>query len=510
MIFSMINFVSFLFGRFMIGSVLSSFVNADDTDGADETHVSLSSIVSEWMSTLYESYGGYFHSHMKQKFHSNPTIKFITPKVKNEIDWMSRKGKFSPVDGDDVLELIKWIETSMKAVGITGIRGYVKTSSKAEELRRGAKLAHSVRRGYYFNRKPMINSIHRKTCVAKFNLMKRSDFNAAKTAFKYHPDRIRAIKCLSKLVGRMKLFWPAWISAKTAPIAKSGLVSLMLNDVVADMGETMDTFLAKYPAASLFLASTVSTFSERKAFTLKSQKQGKLNEYQMRILEIVYAKEPAALRAIALILPIDEVYSKIPEADAVRVYHTSMKWLTLCGMFYQAQFHKGVDKCVRRLGRVPPRGSKINVTAVNNVADAWMNLRRFQTISAKYGKIADAPIILKIMQLVADDQFKWGAGKIDPNAHVYKALTTQKIYPWDAVLNPTSFDTRKALTTLIQECAKAECSVESWLGIAKLRKGEVSAPIDMICGVAVPEMSKACADWLVGMGLFGAHDWAGN
>jgi len=312
------------------------------------------------------------------------------------------------------------------------------------------------------------------------------------------------------LVGRMKVFWPAWISSKTAPIAKSGLVTPLLNEVLTDMGETIESFVEKYPAAALLLATTVSTFSGRKAFTLKSQKQGALNEYQIKILDIVYASEPTALRAIALILPINEVYSKIPQEDAVRVYQHSMKWLNLCGRFYSEQWSKGVAKCVRRNCRVPPKGTKVNTTAVNCVADAWMNLRRFQTISASYGKIPNAPLILKLMQLVANDQFKMGAGKIDSNARVFKSLTTQRIYPWEAVLSPESFDTRKALTILMDACKEAECGVETWIGISKLRKGEVTAHVDMICGCPVPPMSKECADFLVSAGLFGAREWAGT
>lgn len=509
MIFSLVNFVAFFVGRFTIQSVLEAFVSPADIDGATETHRSLYDIVTEWIATVGYAYGSF----MKTRFHPNPEPKFLTPKLKNEMDWMIRKAKLPAYDAGDVLSLIKWIEASFVSVGILGVKGFVKTSNRKEEARRASntkKVRAPVRHYGWGHRRPMATSSGRKTCRAQFNLEKHSKMYRMKSSFKYYPDRLRAIKCMSKLVGRMHIFWPAWISAKSAPIAKSGLVTPLLDIVLADMGETKETFMAKYPAASLFMATSVSTFSERKAFTLKSQKQGALNEHQQAILEIVHEKEPEALRVIALILPVEEVFSKIPQGDAIRVYEHSMKWLKLCGMFYREQYFKGVDKCVRRLCRVPPRGSKINVTAVNNVADAWMNLRRFQTISAKYGKITNAPVILKIMQLIADDQFRWGAGKIDPNAHVYKGLTAQKVYPWDAVLAPESFDTRKALTVVLDECKKAKVGVESWIGIAKIRKGEVTVPVDMICGVAVPPMTKECADWLVGMGVFGAHEWEGK
>jgi hypothetical protein len=508
MIFPVENIISFFVGRIPIQTVLAMFREAKLGDCNNKTYVALSDIVFAWRSELGFPHGA---TRMESSFHPSPRLAFLTPVLENDMRWMSGKGRFPAYtkgsnNADDILFLIEWIKIASTAVGITGIKGFVKTSSKTEEQRRADK----TRRGrvFWIKRRNPFSSETRKTCVAKFILAPQKTMRT--TRFKYHPDRIRAIKCLSVLVGRMKIFWPAWISSKTAPIAKSGLVTPLLNEVLTDMGETIESFVEKYPAAALLLATTVSTFSGRKAFTLKSQKQGALNDYQIRILDIVYASEPTALRAIALILPINEVYSKIPQEDAVRVYQHSMKWLNLCGRFYSEQWSKGVAKCVRRNCRVPPRGTKVNTTAVNCVADAWMNLRRFQTISASHGKIPNAPLILKLMQLIANDQFKWGAGKIDSNARVFKSLTTQGIYPWEAVLSPESFDTRKALTVLMEACKEAECGVETWVGIAKLRKGEVTAHVDMICGCAVPPMSKECADFLVSAGLFGAREWAGT
>ena len=517
MIFPVENIISFFVGRFPIQSVLTMFREAKLGDCNNKTYVALSDIVLAWRAEL-----GYPHGAigMEASFHPSPRLAFLTPALENDMRWMSSKGRFpaytkSNDDAADVLSLIEWLNIASVAVGITGIKGFVKTSSKTEEARCAEKARRAMPRrrdgGYprfVMKRRIGFSSETRKTCVAKFILAPQKTMRT--TRFKYHPDRIRAIKCLSVLVGRMKIFWPAWISSKTAPIAKSGLVTPLLTEVLTDMGETIESFVEKYPAAALLLATTVSTFSGRKAFTLKSQKQGALNDYQIRILDIVYASEPTALRAIALILPINEVYSKIPQEDAVRVYQHSMKWLNLCGRFYSEQWSKGVAKCVRRSCRVPPKGTKVNTTAVNCVADAWMNLRRFQTISASHGKIPNAPLILKLMQLVANDQFKWGAGKIDSNARVFKSLTTQGIYPWEAVLSPTIFDTRKALTVLMEACKEAECGVETWLGIAKLRKGDVTAHVDMICGCPVPPMSKECADFLVSMGMFGAREWAGT
>ena len=506
--FSEGDFDKIVYGRMMILPMLRLYRPQDGVRA-------LNLQVNLWLAHIEDPY---FQSFMKERFHPAQSISFLTLKLRNEMDWMVGKVGL-PAYSQDVLSLREYIDAGFKAAGVIGVKGFIKTSSKTEEARQARKHPVYQRPRIYSSKASSMASSYRapkkfaprKTCRAVFNLAPQSALKNKRTEFKYHPDRIRAIKCLSKLVGRMHLYWPAWISAKAAPIAKTGLVTLLLDSVLADMGETKETFLTKYPATALFIATTVSTFSQRKAFTLESQKQGKLNEFQLAIFELVKRHEPAALRIIALILPIEEIFSTIPQEDAVRIYKESMKWLKLCGLFYREQFFKGVNKCVRRLGRVPPKGSKINVTAVNNVADAWMNLRRFQTISAKYGRIEGAPTILKIMQLIADDQFRMGGGvRIEPNAHIYKGLTTQKVYPWDAVLAPESFDIRRALTILIEQCRKFHVDVESWIGIAKLRTGHTAAPVDMICGVAVAPMSRECADWLVSMGLFGAHAWEGK
>jgi hypothetical protein len=505
--FSEEDFDRIIYGRLMIQLTLRLYRPQDGV-------LALNHQVNLWLAHIDHIDDPYFRSFMKDRFHPAPSISFLTLKLRNEMDWMIGKVGL-PAYSQDVLSLREYIDAGFKAAGVIGVKGFIKTSSKTEEARQERRPAYQRPRIYSrwesSNRSPTKVFAPRKTCRAVFNLAPQSALKNKRTEFKYHPDRIRAIKCLSKLVGRMHLYWPAWISAKAAPIAKTGLVTLLLDSVLADMGETKETFLTKYPATALFIATTVSTFSQRKAFTLESQKQGKLNEFQLAIFELVKKHERAAFRIIALILPIEEIFSAIPQEDAVRIYKESMKWLKLCGLFYREQFFKGVNKCVRRLGRVPPKGSKINVTAVNNVADAWMNLRRFQTISAKYGRIEGAPTILKIMQLIADDQFRLGGRvRIEPNAYIYKGLTTQKVYPWDAVLAPESFDIRRALTILIEQCRKFHVDVESWIGIAKLRTGHTAAPVDMICGVAVAPMSRECADWLVSMGLFGAHAWEGK
>lgn len=449
---------------------------------------------------------------MAERFHPTPLPQW-KESLENDFLWMSKKGglpnihkkPFTPKNVDE------WSKRAWKLVGITCIIGYVKTSDKKEMKKRG--------------KKPGVNRLvkSRKTCSAKFSLIPHKQLVTEGTPFSYHPDRVRATRFLAKLAGRMSYWKDANLTAKALPIAKIGLVPILVDLVVNELGECMaptgcvpldhdgwDLLRTRLPATYSLLMICCSVFSERKGFTLKSQKQGGLNTYMKQLLSIILEKEQDGLKIVALFLPMEEIYAKLPIEDVERIYKSSMDLLDDFAVFIGEQWGKGVSKCVRRSCRVLPRGSKVNSSGYNAVADAWMNLRRFQTISAKYAKIEKAPMILKVMQLIADDQFRMGQGKVNVNALVYKEITSNGILPWNAILNPESFDTRMALTTLLDACKKHDCAIESWIGIAKKRTAELSNPVDMICGCVVPKMSEECADFLKGMGIFGSTPWKGD
>ncbi len=465
----------------------------------------LRSYVAEYGKNPY----GYYSSFMEERFHPAAKPDFLFA-MKRDIDWFVSKTclSFPSFREHTPTGLKAWLERAKEPVGIVGVKGFVKTSNKAEEAKRGQRDSRGIRV------RPIPG---RKTCRAEFLLMPHRQLVKKGTPFSYYPDRKRAIKFLAKLEGRLLNWKDGWITAHCLPIAKTGLVSVLADHfVVMELSGSWQAFSKEFPATYALLAICGSVFSERKAFTLKTQKQGALNKHMLQLLSIVRETEPAGLKVVALFLPTWEVFSAISVEDATLIYQTSMVWLNHMASFLQEQWDKGYDKCTRRLCRVPPRGSKVNSSGLNAVADAWMNLRRFQTVSAKRASIEGAPLILKVMQLIADDQFRWGGGSVNPNADVFKAITSTGILPWHAVLHPESFDTRQALTAVLDavralgpERAK-KSSVDSWIGIAKLRVGEVSKPVDMICGCAVPSMSVECADFLKGIGIFGAGPWTGT
>lgn len=454
----------------------------------------LRSYMGEYSSDPY----GYFDSFMKERFHPAANADFL-PALQRDIDWFVSKTshEFPSEQTPDALKA--WLSGAKEFAGVVGVKGFVLTSNKAEEMKRGQKASRG--------RVPAPPG--RKTCRADFVLKPHRQLVKEGTPFVHHPSRVRAIKFLAKLEGRIFNWKDGWLTAHCLPIAKTGLVSVLADQFVQELCGTWETFSTEFPATYALLAICGSVFSERKAFTLHSQKQGALNEHMLSLLSIVRETEPAGQKIVALFLPTWEVFSTISVEDAHVIYQTSMVWLTHMASFLLEQWVKGYDKCTRRLCRVPPRGSKVNSSGLNAVADAWMNLRRFQTVSAKRASIEGAPLILKTMQLIADDQFRW-AGSVNPNAKVFKDITGAGVLPWNAVLQPESFDTRAALTAVVDAVRVHGSSVDSWIGIAKLRTGEVSKPVDMICGCAVPPMSEECAEFLKDLGIFGARDWKGN
>lgn len=438
-------------------------------------------------------------SFMSDRFHphADPTS-FLTPLMKDMMWIAETTGNPLPEELNHPTHLAEWADMVSGYFGIKKITGYVKTSNKKVETEdRGAKMTRG-----WTNKKRVIRvralQKHRKTCSAKFELDESCEV----------PSRMKGIKCLSVLYGRIHNWRDGWLTSHALPLGKTGLVVPLMKQFVEELGG-WSKFIHDFPTTYCLIAIMVSVFSERKAFTLESQKQGGLNPYMEELLELAKRDESEAIHIIGLMLPHHEIYSRMSKDKVELVYTTSMKWLKTFAPFLEQQWKRGVNKCVRRSCRVPPRGAGVNSSGYNAVVDAWTNLRRFQTISSEYAGIKDAPLILKVMQLVADDQFRMAEGKVDHNAHVYKALT-REVLPWNAVLHPESFDTKKAVGMLFELCQEHEVSFNSWVGVASKRATKVSHPVDMICGVSVPPMSPECADFLKRMGIFGAGTWHGE
>jgi len=477
-------------------------------------------ILSEWQKVEPSTC-----SFMSERFHPAINASWITPSDVRDADWLKRKCSLSAslphqlVSPDDANALFAFIEESKSALGVTGVKGFVLTSNKSAE--RKAQLKASEYASYLSRKrdpKKVTVPKSRKTCRADLLL----DKDKRSSGLSYHPDFKRALKALAKWIGRTHLWFGPWITARSLQIAKSSLTSSCIVAVAENLSGSVEAFQNEFPLTSVFMALAVSEFSTRKEFTLESQRQGALNAHLEALLALVTAHEPRGLSAVALVLPLPEIYTKIPKEDVDTIYSSWMKWASLFGKFLDIQWDRGVWKCARRKMRVPPSyrkrhfgysGKPVNSSGYNAVVDGWNNMVQCIRVAVSVGGISGAPLFLKGMQLIADDQFKWGqaAGKeCHPDVLVFDAITRQGIVPWWVVTKPDEIDTMKVITSLSQACTTAGVPLESWLGLPKMRTEEVKHHVDMICGCSVPAMSVECADFLRSLGIFGAGDWTGK
>ena len=317
----------------------------------------------------------------------------------------------------------------------------------------------------------------------------------------YYGDVVRVLKCFAVVEGRLKFAWPATVNADALPVAKTGLVSVLLDKVVPSMEGGWEGQVRKHPATFVLLTWLIAVFSERKAFTLESQKQGGLNSGQQELLKYCLTHEPTGAYLLALILPVQEVFELVSDDMKQRYLTAAVELQGHLHTFYHSEWDKGVWKSARRQMRVLPRGAGVNSTAVNAVADALQNLRRFILVCG------GNPFTWAPLQLIANDQFRMGGGRVHPKTKVFEDLSRQGFFCWDV-----SDDPAKNLTfvqALVKSCSEHGCSVHSWIGVPSLRGAEVTDPVDMICGCAVPKMSKPSADVLKACGVFGARPWTG-
>ena len=315
-------------------------LDEDNTSARIMIHSALPSLVRNTCSpevlSVLEAYmaehGDHDHSSfMKTRFHPSPGTPWL-PALERDLGWIACKGNLDPFPTKVTPTTVhQWLARAKEAVGIVGVTGFVRTSNKVEEGKRGQK-----------RDAPM--SAPRKTCRANFTLSPAKELRAAGSPFKRHQDRIRAIKCLSTLEGRLHLWKDAWLTAKTLPMAKTGLVSVLADQFIIEMSGSWNLFAEEYPATYSLLVVCCSVWSERKAFTLESQKQGALDIYMEQLLALARENEPAAMRVVALFLPVREVFDLVSVEDAATIYHVSMTWLGELAGFLDEQWSKGVAK----------------------------------------------------------------------------------------------------------------------------------------------------------------------
>lgn len=484
--------------------------------------------VIAWKGEFSPCHYGYGNGHMKQVFHPSPKFAFADAKQTQEtIAWLGRKTKKNLSLSSNInsaykaLELLNFGETLMSLVGATKISGYVKTTGKPKPVkltgkRLGAKgmlrLQKKIKTNQLLEKK--------KTCRAKLVLQ---DTSIAKTRKNLQPwrklyfgDYKRALKFVSKFMGRLHTWFDAWMRAECAVIAKVGLVREVITRHEYD--------IKNYPLTLIFLALASSEFSKRKEFTLESQKQGGLNVYLKAIFDEIVESERDGLKYIAYMIPAKEIFEQVPEPFLSAISYEWRSWMELFSIVLDREWLKGVSKSSRRSMRVLPgahyqrttgkcvRRSGVNSNLWNVVSDSWNSGARFLR---GIDIICKRPFVFwgKVLQLIANDQFQWGqcAGKgVGNDVGLFRELT-KVAKPWH-VVHPNfadEFDSTFALVTLF-ECARTQgvTNLNSWLDVPALRTAAVTVHRDLICGCPVPQMSQDLYDYVATVVKpFGATGW---
>lgn len=484
--------------------------------------------VRSWKKELpYE----YSSARMKQCFHVAPKFSFASAKQTQEtITWLNKKLKTTfGVKADvrtarDALDILQLGESLMECIGAVGISKYVKTTGKPKVSDKpGNKRPMKDRKRLLKIAMTKAQLEKRVTCRAELVL---SHDNVTKTqkslpSWKklYFGDFKRALKFVSKFMGRIHTWFDAWIRAQAGIVSKVGLVNVALFKHEHD--------LKNYPLTLVFIALASSEFAKRKEFTLESQKQGGLNPHLRTIFDEVLEKERGGIKYIAYMIPAKEIWEHVDESFLRAIRFEWMNWMKVFSIVLEIQWKKGVSKSSRRsmrvlpgahfqqVGGLPKRVGKsgVNSNLWNVVADSWNS-------GASYLRGVDIvlhePVSFwgKTLQLVANDQFMWGSavGKSKcSDVPLFRELT-KTVLPWHIVHPDYSdeFDSVSALQTFFKSVSDlAIDNPRSWLDIPSLRSANVTVHRDLICGCPIPPMTQEMYDYLTSAGIFGATGWSG-
>lgn len=484
--------------------------------------------IGKWKSSMSSRYGWLTNVMMKEIFHQPPKFAFALAKQTQEtIQWLNKKLKLSlSIKADiksaqDAFYILETRDTLMSAIGATGISKFVKTTKKAH-VRKFSFRKHTAK--CIKNIETRNKLATRNTCRAQFVfqcetlsanhkiLVKRSSKKL------YFGDYKRAVKFVSKFVGRVHRWFSAWMRAQAGITAKIGLVDIILKKHCND--------LKNYPITMIFLALASSEFSKRKEFTLESQKQGGLNTYLTAILNVIIQEERDALKYIAYMIPAIEIWKHVDETFLRAIRFEWKQWMQLYSIVLEEQWMKGVRKSSRRSMRVLPgehhqksTNKKVPKSGVNSilwnaVADSWNSGASFMRGT---DIVLKEPVTFwgKTLQLIANDQFRWGlmAGKkVSTDILLFREVT-KEFLPWH-IVHPSyshEFDGTHALHVFFASIEKLKITTcESWINIPNLKLVDITSHHNMICGCTVPPMSQELYEYLsASTGIFGATGWNG-
>lgn len=457
---------------------------------------------------------------MGENFHPPPKPQWITERFLKEVEWFVDLAKCLPFPDDpNPRNLNDWLDLAKSLVGFGKVDHYVKTTDPNAQKNQGGvkwKEVHGIRR-------PGRKRPPRKTCVAIFVIDKRRQDLGDENPFSTYKNYRRARALLSKLAGRLhpQLWGIPFVSAKVFPVAKTGMLPLLLDKWVKQLAGTWDDFVSKYPISYSLLAIVWSNFSARKEFTIESQKQGALNPFEQRLFNLASEKEQDGFKLLALVLPFKETFSKLSSDQLEDVYCTCHTNFELTSLYLEFLWRRGANKGPKRDMVVFSRRSNVglNTTAWNQIADAFTNLGRFYRAAVEFrGLESDKFLPMKVLQFIAADQKMWfqevNGNSTNPSVVIFHKLT-RTFKPWEQWLPDSSrpdTDVVMVMRTLIKACQENKVHLGSFFGLSSKRlTQDVNQHDEAICGVKTGnDLTPEEVEMLKMLGFCGAGMWTGS
>jgi hypothetical protein len=327
-----------------------------------------------------------------------------------------------------------------------------------------------------------------------------------------------AVTLMGKICGRMLNMSVPALSAEAALLDKTGVFTNLIKNIPEDKLD-IDT--------AIFCCIVSAKLSVRKAFALTPQIQGSIDKFMLIwYRDVLCTSSTTQWNLVASLLPIKDVLGNCSHADLQSILGQWIQVVSALRGPLQYMWENGVKSAASR-NMLVPRG--VNTTAWNTMTGAWNNARRFISSLCMTLDISMPWAITKCMKVTAGDQMKWGnitGQDVDPDCMVFAKLAEMGRAPWSAIDDPT-LTIEKRMNEIAEVCSLQTIAdaytargiknpIAKWRidGVAKMRKNDVQADTDMVCGcaVAAPGIAADPSTWDICRiaGFFGATPWTGS
>ena len=259
------------------------------------------------------------HSRKKKKYTHNSVCEpyFITIERNKEIKELSLLCNVTEPNQDyNPISLREWLNKIKSYVGILSIKKYV--------------ITNNVKKGH---------GKKRKTCRAHFNMLSHKKFKESNqiTQFNNYKNRIKVIKLLSMLEGRMRYYYSSWMNNKAHLIAQFGLTHFELNNHINSKYGSWYEFIKKYPLTSMFMIFYLKEIKRvTKPKIVHSKEQ--LHRSLTLIFEQIIKNESECIDVLAFMLPIEEVYQYLSQSFCKQIYEKTTKWLHVLAAYIEKEW----------------------------------------------------------------------------------------------------------------------------------------------------------------------------